>query len=145
MIVGIGTDIIEIGRIAAACERHGDRFAERILGPQELRKYHVRRGRSEARGIAFLATRFAAKEAFSKAIGLGLRSPMRWRAIEMLNEPSGRPMLIPHGELASWMAARGWSAQVSVSDERLFAVAFVLVSNNMPNHGSDDTYSFFTT
>ena len=76
MIAGIGTDIIRIDRIAAALERHGDRFAEKILGPQELEKYHRRKAKVEARGIRFLATRFAAKEAFSKAIGLGMRMPM---------------------------------------------------------------------
>ena len=65
MIAGIGTDIIRIDRIAAALERHGDRFAEKILGPQELEKYHRRKAKVEARGIRFLATRFAAKEAFS--------------------------------------------------------------------------------
>ena len=79
MIAGIGTDIIRIDRIAAALERHGDRFAEKILGPQELEKYHRRKAKVEARGIRFLATRFAAKEAFSKAIGLGMRMPMTWR------------------------------------------------------------------
>lgn len=76
MIVGIGTDLIEIERIEAACARHGERFAQRILGPAEWRRYGERRSRSARRGLAFLATRFAAKEAISKALGLGMRTPM---------------------------------------------------------------------
>ena len=70
MIFGLGTDIIRIDRIAAAVARHGDRFAQRILGPQEMEKYLRRKAKVETRGFRFLATRFAAKEAFSKAIGL---------------------------------------------------------------------------
>ena len=79
MVSGIGTDIIRINRIAAALARHGDRFAQKILGPQEMEKYLRRKAKVEARGLRFLATRFAAKEAFSKAIGLGMRMPMTWR------------------------------------------------------------------
>lgn len=66
MIYGIGTDIIRIPRIEAALARHGDRFAEKVLGPQELERYHRRKAKVEARGIRFLASRFAAKEAFSR-------------------------------------------------------------------------------
>ncbi|HEX8786068.1 MAG TPA: holo-ACP synthase, partial [Telluria sp.] len=76
MIYGIGTDIVQISRVEAAVARSGERFAEKILGPEELVKYHARRARSEVRGLRFLATRFSAKEAFSKAIGLGMRMPM---------------------------------------------------------------------
>lgn len=127
MIAGIGTDIIELARIEAALARHGDRFAERVLGPEELLKFRQRRARSPARGIAFLATRFAAKEAFSKAIGLGMRTPMNWRAAQILNAPSGRPIVFASGALADLMSERGWQAFVTVTDERLFAVAFVIV------------------
>jgi len=91
MIFGIGTDIIRIDRIEAAVARHGDRFAAKVLGPQELEKYLRRKAKVEARGLRFLATRFAAKEAFSKAIGLGMRMPMTWRAVQFLNAPSGQP------------------------------------------------------
>jgi len=80
MIYGIGTDIVQISRVKAALERSGPRFAEKILGPEELVKYHARRAKNEVRGLRFLATRFSAKEAFSKAIGLGMRMPMTWRS-----------------------------------------------------------------
>jgi len=92
MIFGIGTDIIEIERIRAADARFGLRFAERILGPHEMERFRARRARSDERGLRFLATRFAAKEAVSKALGLGMRQPMTWRAVEIVNDPAGRPV-----------------------------------------------------
>ena len=93
MIHGIGTDICDIRRLRATLARRGDRFAEKVLGPEELRVFQARRTRVEARGVAYLATRFSAKEAFSKAIGRGMRMPMTWRACEILNLPSGAPVI----------------------------------------------------
>ncbi|MBC7413757.1 MAG: holo-ACP synthase [Herminiimonas sp.] len=127
MIYGIGTDIIRIARIGAALERNGDRFAAKILGPEELAKYHARSARVKARGIRFLATRFAAKEAFSKAIGLGMRMPMTWRAMQVLNAPSGKPQAVTSGVLQAFMTLHGLSAQVTITDEDDYAVAFVIV------------------
>lgn len=127
MIYGIGTDIIQIPRIEAALSRHGDRFAERILGPEELVKYHHRKAKIAARGIRFLATRFAAKEAFSKAIGIGLKMPMTWRAMQTLNAPSGKPVVVTSGVLEEFMLKNGLIAQVSITDEVEYAVAFVIV------------------
>ena len=127
MIVGIGTDVCDISRIAAALQRHGDRFAQRVLGPDELRVFEARRARVARRGLSYLATRFSAKEAFSKAIGLGMRTPMSWRACEVINAPSGKPEVRLHGELAAWFAARQLRAFVSVSDEANVATAFVVV------------------
>ncbi len=127
MIFGIGTDIIRIDRIAAAVARHGDRFAQRILGPQEMEKYLRRKAKVEARGLRFLATRFAAKEAFSKAVGLGMRMPMTWRAVQVLSAPSGKPIVVTSGALTEFMQSHGIAAQVSLTDEAEYAVAFVIV------------------
>ncbi|MFJ3045163.1 holo-ACP synthase [Herbaspirillum chlorophenolicum] len=127
MIYGIGTDILQISRVQAALGRHGDRFAEKILGPEEMQKYLRRKAKVEARGIRFLATRFAAKEAFSKAIGMGMRMPMTWRAMQVLNAPSGKPVAVCSGALKEWMEQQGLSAQVSITDEAEYAVAFVIV------------------
>ncbi len=127
MIVGIGTDVCDIRRITTTLERRGDRFPERVLGPAELQVFHARRARVEARGIRYLATRFSAKEAFSKAIGLGIRSPMTWRACEILNEPSGKPVLRLSGELAAWFEAQGWVGHVTLTDETDYAASFVVV------------------
>lgn len=126
MIVGIGTDLVEIERIEQALARFGDRFAQRILGPAEWQRYLHRRERSARRGIAFLATRFAAKEAISKALGLGMRMPMTWRAVEIINAPSGAPLARAHGALADYIAARGLVLHVSVTDERAMAMAYAI-------------------
>jgi holo-[acyl-carrier protein] synthase len=127
MIHGIGTDICDVRRIASAYARRGDRFAERVLGPRELVVFQARRAKVETRGISFLATRFSAKEAFSKAIGLGMHMPMTWRACEILNAPSGKPEIHLSGELAVWFQAQGLMAQVSLSDETDYAVSFVVI------------------
>jgi holo-[acyl-carrier protein] synthase len=127
MIYGIGTDICDVRRVAATLERRGERFAERVLGPHEIEVFRARRARVASRGISYLATRFSAKEAFSKAIGMGMRMPMTWRDCEILNAASGKPEIRLHGALAEWFAARRLAAQVSLSDETDFAVSFVVI------------------
>ncbi len=127
MIYGIGTDLCDIRRIEATLQRRGDRFAQRVLGAEELAVFHARTERAPARGMRFLATRFSAKEAFSKAIGVGIRSPMTWRACQILNEASGKPVLRLSGELALWFDARSLVAHVSVTDETDFVATFVVV------------------
>jgi holo-[acyl-carrier protein] synthase len=127
MIFGIGTDLIQISRIETALARNGERFAEKILGPEELEKYRRRKAKVAARGVRFLATRFAAKEAFSKAIGLGMHMPMTWRAMQTLNAPSGKPVAVTSGILKEFMEQNELTAQVSITDEAEYAVAFVIV------------------
>jgi holo-[acyl-carrier protein] synthase len=133
MIYGIGTDICDLRRMRETLARRGDRFAERVLGPQELKVFHQRRERHPARGVRFLATRFSAKEAFSKAIGLGIRTPMAWSACEILNEASGKPAIRLSGALATWFAERALVAHVSVTDETDYVAAFVVVEKNEPS------------
>ena len=128
MIYGIGTDIVQISRIEAALARNGDRFAAKILGPDEMRKFEARRAKNALRGMRFLATRFSAKEAFSKAIGLGMRMPMTWRSAQMLNAPSGKPMIVCSGALAEFMQEHRLSAQITISDEAEYGVAFCIVT-----------------
>ncbi|MBK1612387.1 holo-ACP synthase [Rubrivivax gelatinosus] len=132
MVFGIGTDICDIRRIEATLARRGERFALKVLGDDELRIFRARRARAESRGIAFLATRFSAKEAFSKAIGLGIRMPMTWRACQILNEPSGKPFIRLSGELAAWFDAQGLAAHVTVTDESDYAASFVVVERRPP-------------
>ena len=127
MIYGIGTDVCDVRRIAASLARRGDRFAERVLGPNELIVFHERRAKVESRGVSYLATRFSAKEAFAKAIGMGMRSPMRWRDCEIVKAPSGKPLIRLHGDLAAWFDERKLQAHVSVSDETDYATSFVVV------------------
>ena len=132
MIYGIGTDICDVRRIAAAFARRGERFAERVLGPHEMEVFRARHARVESRGISYLATRFSAKEAFSKAIGLGMRMPMTWRGCEIVNAASGKPEVRLNGVLADWFNALALSAQVSLSDETDYAVSFVIVEQKEP-------------
>ena len=129
MIYGIGTDICDLRRMRQTLERRGERFAERVLGAHEIDVFRARRARVEARGVAYLASRFAAKEAFSKAIGLGMRMPMSWRACEVVKAASGKPDIVLHGALAEWFESRGLAAHVTVSDEPDYAAAFVVVES----------------
>jgi holo-[acyl-carrier protein] synthase len=127
MIFGIGTDVCDVRRIRATWARRGLRFAERVLGPRELLVFQSRLGRVEARGISYLATRFSAKEAFSKAIGTGMHLPMSWRSCEILNLPGGPPVLRLDGALAEWFESRRLVGHVTLSDETDYATSFVVV------------------
>ncbi len=129
MIFGIGTDVCDVRRIRDSLERHGERFARRVLGEQELRVWRRRSERWPDRGVRFLATRFSAKEAFSKAIGLGMRMPMTWRSCEITNLASGQPVVALHGELRAWFESKGLRAHVSVSDESDYATSFCVVEH----------------
>lgn len=123
MIYGIGTDIIEIARIAAALERFGGRFAERILCEPELRRFRAHR-----QPVNYLAKRFAAKEAFTKALGTGIHAPANWHGVWVGNLRSGKPVLEFSAPLAALMRARGvGSAHVSLTDEKAFAMATVVL------------------
>lgn len=127
MIQGIGTDICDVRRMRASFERHGERFARRVLGDAEFAVWQARSKRWPERGLRYLATRFSAKEAFSKAIGTGIHQPMSWRACEILNHPSGQPYIRLHGELKAWFEAQGLRAHVTLTDESDYAASFVVV------------------
>ena len=126
-IYGIGTDICDIRRIRAAFDRHGERFALKVLSDAEMQTFRVRSARWPDRGVRFLATRFSVKEAFSKAIGLGMRMPMTWRHCEVGRLPSGQPTIVLHGALKEWCATRQLRAHVTLSDETDYATSHVIV------------------
>ncbi|WP_332739685.1 holo-ACP synthase [Hydrogenophaga sp.] len=130
MIHGIGTDICDVRRIQATFERQGERFAHKVLSDAEFAVWQKRSARWPQRGVRFLATRFSAKEAFSKAIGLGMRMPMTWRHCEITNLPSGQPVIVLHGELKTWFEAQGLRAHVTVTDETDYAASFVVVERD---------------
>lgn len=127
MIYGIGTDICDIRRLRATFERRGLRFAEKILGETELAVFHARSAKLASRGVSYLATRFSAKEAFSKAIGLGMHAPMSWRDCEIVNAGSGKPEIKLNGALKDWFELKGLKAHVTVTDEIDYAASFVVV------------------
>ena len=123
MILGIGTDLCEVSRIEKALERFGERFARRILVASELEVFHRRRLRA-----AYLAKRFAAKEAFSKALGTGIHFPVNWHNVWVVNDRSGKPALQFSRPLADLLDRRGIEkVHVSLTDEIGMACAFVIV------------------
>ncbi len=123
MILGIGTDLARIERFERARLRHGERFARRLLGDAELAQFH-----SRGAPAAFLAKRFAAKEAFVKALGTGLRHGMRWSEVQVHNDALGRPSLRLSGRVQELAEAAGVCAvHLSLSDESETAVAFVVL------------------
>ena len=130
MIHGIGTDVCDVRRIRATLLRHGDRFARKVLCDSEIAVWQARSARWPERGVRYLATRFSAKEAFSKAVGLGL--PMTWRLCEIANLASGKPVIVLHGSLKTWFEAQGLAAHVTLSDESDYAASFVVVEKKDP-------------
>ncbi len=128
MILGIGSDITDVRRIARVIERHGDRFLDRIFTPAERTRAESRKNRIET-----YAKRFAAKEACAKALGTGLRAGVWWRDIGVINLSSGRPtMQLTGGALARLKALtpEGFEARidVTITDEGPMAQAFVIIS-----------------
>lgn len=123
MILGIGTDLVEIVRIAQALDRWGERFATKILVDHELDRFRAHR-----KPAAYLAKRFAAKEAFSKAVGTGIRHPVNWHNVSVANHPSGKPYLRFSSALDELLVRRGVrGVHLSITDELSVASAFVIL------------------
>jgi len=123
LITGIGTDIVHIDRVQKVLDKFGERFVNRILTPEE----RVRFDRTKAKAN-HLAKRFAAKEAFSKAIGTGIRSPFRWHSITVGRDSKGKPVLKPDVKMAEYLAKNGvTSFHVSLTDDADVAMAFVVL------------------
>ena len=125
MIVGVGTDIASIERIAGVLERHGERFLKRVLTPEERARYDRTNPRARA---GHLAKRWAAKEAFSKAIGTGIHPPFTWQSITVSRDPSGAPGIVPNADMARYLRERGVKrSHLSLTDDAGVAVAFVVL------------------
>ncbi len=123
MIYGIGTDIVQSARIAQSLERFGDRFVRRILTDSEWLEYC-----SSSKPILFLASRFAAKEALSKAMGTGLRHPVNLTYITITNDQLGKPFFQFHPELNQLLNDKGITQHhLSISDEINMVCAFVIL------------------
>lgn len=126
IVYGLGTDLIEINRIDQANRRRAGRLAYRILGAAELVEYEKRLTYSSRRANDYLASRFASKEAFAKAIGLGIRAPMSWREVQILNSFNGAPYILVNGKLKQWVVNQRLEFKISISDARNFALATVI-------------------
>jgi len=123
VIYGVGADLIEIPRVERALARFGERFARRILCEPELRRFH-----GHAKPAAYLAKRFAAKEAFSKALGTGIHAPANWHGVWVINLKSGKPQLEFSAALAKLLRDRGiLRSHLTLTDERGMAAATVIL------------------
>jgi len=122
MIYGIGTDLIEIGRVEKVLKRFGDRFARRILCEPELRRF-----RAHKQPVAYLAKRFAAKEAFTKALGTGIHAPANWHGVWVVNLKSGKPQLEFSDDLQKLLKQRQIRrSHLTLTDDREIASATVI-------------------
>lgn len=125
MIAGIGVDIVQLDRMEQALNRFGDRFARRVLAPSEWPDYEA-----AGRPAAFLAKRFAAKEAFGKALGTGIRAPASFHEIRVERDALGKPSFRFGTALGAWLEQRGFDRHhLSISDERIAAVAMVVLES----------------
>ena len=123
MIFGIGTDIVEVARIEASITQFGDDFAKRVLAENEFESYLASQIKPR-----FLAKRFAAKEAFSKALGTGLRAPATFQNIAVGHNDLGKPILILAAALQAFLDAKNITqTHISISDEKNLAAAFVVL------------------
>jgi len=122
MIHGIGTDIVQVERMQRSLNRHGARFAARILAASEHDGFAA--SRDPAR---FLAKRFAAKEAFGKALGTGVAIPATLHAVAVGHDELGKPLYCYDPALAGFLAERGLNAHLSLTDEVDYVVAFALI------------------
>jgi holo-[acyl-carrier protein] synthase len=125
VIIGIGTDIVQIDRIQGSIDRNGTGLARRVLTDRELEKFQV-----APNPAAYLAKRFAAKEAASKAFGTGI-GKIGWHDLEVVNDEMGAPAIVCHGVAKDLLAHRGAdTVHLSIADESDAAVAFVVISRS---------------
>ncbi|MGQ5521868.1 holo-ACP synthase [Chitinimonas sp. PSY-7] len=123
MIFGIGTDLVEIARIEQAYQRHGARFLTRVLGPDERANFVA-----DANSGRFLAKRWAAKEAFAKALGTGIRPPITLAGIQIAHDSGGKPGLYFDAAIDAYLAQHAIGrTHLSLSDERTQVLAFVVL------------------
>ena len=126
MLAGIGVDIVEIDRFRGMIDRFGDRIAQSLLTPRELEQFYQRN-----QSARFLATRFAAKEAASKAMGTGIAQGVGFHAIEVSNDANGKPELLFHDKARALLQQQKidrW--MLSLSDEKHYAVAMVVLESS---------------
>ena len=124
-VVGTGVDIVEIARIANSLERFNINFAEKILHDEEMNEFETSNNKA-----AFLAKRFAIKEAFAKAIGTGIRDHVHWHVMYVQHDELGKPSLIFTDDFAEKIDANTLDVHISVSDEKKYVVAQALIIEN---------------
>ena len=128
-IFGIGTDIVNIKRIEQSLKKHKFTFKNKIFSKKEISYCEKRKNSS-----SFYAKRFAAKEAFSKALGTGIRKGVNFKDIEVSNNPQGKPSIFLKGDLAAYLKKKvkykKYDIHLSLSDDKPWAQATVIISYN---------------
>ena len=131
-LYGIGVDICRVERIAAAYARHSLRLAQRILTPAECAIFQARLAANQTRGLSYLASRFAAKEALAKALGTGIRGRFGWQSCSVANDDLGKPYWQFAPDVAAWLQAQHLQAHLSLSDEGDMVAAFCVIEQIKP-------------
>ena len=126
MIVGIGCDVVQQERVSQVLERHGDRLAQKLLTESEMRLFEKRRQLSKEHALAYLATRWAAKEAISKALGTGISGDVSFQSMSIMHNDKGAPVAVFNGELKSRLQDEGIYVHISITDEKTVAAAFAV-------------------
>lgn len=126
-VFGLGCDILELARLDNLLNKDGDRFVKRVLTPAEQLEHELRSTKSAHRGRLFVATRFCAKEAFSKAMGTGIGAQFSFQDLSVFNDALGRPILSYSERLTNWLESRRAFARVSISDEQHYVMSTVIL------------------
>lgn len=126
-ILGLGCDILEVGRLEGLLRKGRDVFIKRVLTPAEIDEYERRSDKSAIRGTLFVATRYCAKEAFSKAMGTGVGAQFSLQDLSVLNSDSGAPVLVYSERLENWLQSRRAQAKISISDEQNYVMSTVIL------------------
>ncbi|MBU0542447.1 MAG: holo-ACP synthase [Gammaproteobacteria bacterium] len=126
-ILGLGCDILEVSRLEGLLRKGRDVFIKRVLTPTEIDEYECRSDKSAIRGTLFVATRYCAKEAFSKAMGTGVGAQFSFQDLSVLNSDSGAPVLVYSERLENWLQSRRAQAKISISDEQNYVMSTVIL------------------
>lgn len=127
-ISGVGIDLLSVDRVRKLYQRYKEHFLVKMLGEKELCVFRKRFDANYERGIRFLATRIASKEAFSKAVCTGIRYPVTWKNIQIINSSNGKPGIILSFELDAWYRLIYRDAHISISDDSNLALAIVITN-----------------
>lgn len=126
-VLGLGCDILEVERLESLLRKGRESFIKRVLTPTEILEYERRTDKSAIRGTLYIATRYCAKEAFSKAMGTGVGEHFSFQDLSVLNQGAGQPVLVYSEKLRLWLESKRAFAQVSISDEQHYAMATVIL------------------
>lgn len=131
MIRGIGCDVVEVKRVADVLDAHGERFVERLLTPNEIPLYHKRCALSKAHALAFISSRWAVKEAVSKALGTGIAEDVTFQSMEVMHNAKGAPIMIFKDPLKERLMQEGLFVHISITDEKTMVAAFAVAEQRL--------------